>query len=246
MFGNMLAAERHSLSGGNGVVGNGHNERETSLDVNEGGVDIPIGMPPVRLFDNTMLFITPVFLAGGATFDLKFRNRFTDQTTKFSGSGAVLGGGFNSTIMGTECPWFGGVDVMYRTNLDDKVTRSMPIEGLNEKDKLSFDQWNAGVRGGYNFATGMNVFRSVAPWGGVAFDSTNLTFKGTQEAGSVLTTGTASFRNEIASNDFLGQVGVDTHLWGPVFARTEFRFNHEHTSVLPNFIYHSTYSDWFD
>ncbi len=175
----MKVTEDSFTFGGKTVFGNGHNEPDTSFDMNEGAVDIPIGMPPVRLFDNTMLFITPVFLAGGATFDLQFRNRFTDQTTKFSGSGAVLGGGFNSTILGTECPWFGGVDVMYRTNLDDKVTRSMPIEGLNEKDKLSFDEWNAGVRGGYNFATGMNVFRSVAPWGGVAFDSTNLTFKGT-------------------------------------------------------------------
>ena len=37
-----------------------------------------------------MLFFTPVFLAGGATFDLKFRDRTSDMTTKFSGSGAVL------------------------------------------------------------------------------------------------------------------------------------------------------------
>jgi uncharacterized protein YhjY with autotransporter beta-barrel domain len=179
--------------------------------MNEGAVDIPIGLPPVHQYDHTMLFFTPVFLAGGATFDLKFRDRFTDMTTKFSGSGAVLGGGFNSTIMGTDCPWFGGVDVLYRTNLNPSVSRNTSTgTPIHEKDELSFDQWSAAVRGGYNFATGMNAFRSVAPFAGVAFNSTNLTLRGTQESGPT----TASFKNEIAANDFLGEVGVDTHVLG--------------------------------
>ena len=238
----MKVTEDSFTVGDKTVFGNGHNEPDTSFDMNEGAVDIPIGLPPVHLYDNTMLFFTPVFLAGGATFDLKFRDRTSDMTTKFSGSGAVLGGGFNSTIMGSECPWFGGVDVLYRTNLNPSVSRSTPIEG--EKDELSFDQWNAGVRGGYNFATGMNVFRSVAPWAGVAFDSTNLTLKGTLPGSTPA--GNSSFRNEIASNDFLGQVGVDTHLWGPIFARSGVTFNDENVSVMAKLVYQFDICDWFD
>jgi len=230
-------------AGGKTVFGNGHNEPDTSFDMNEGAVDIPIGLPPVHLYDHTMLFFTPVFLAGGATFDLKFRDRFSDMTTKFSGSGAVLGGGFNSTIMGTDCPWFGGVDVLYRTNLNPSVSRNTSTgTPIHEKDELSFDQWSAAVRGGYNFATGMNAFRSVAPFAGVAFNSTNLTLKGTQESGPT----TASFKNEIAANDFLGEVGVDTHVWGPVFARSEVTFNDEDVSVMAKLVYQFDICDWFD
>ena len=238
----MKVTEDSFTFGGKTVFGNGHNEPDTSFDMNEGAVDIPIGLPPVHLYDHTMLYFTPVFLAGGATFDLKFRDRTSDMTTKFSGSGAVLGGGFNSTIMGTDCPWFGGVDVLYRTNLNPSVSRNNSIETVHEKDELSFDQWNAGVRGGYNFATGMNAFRSVAPWAGVAFNSTNLTLKGTQESGAT----TASFKNEIAANDFLGQVGVDTHLWGPIFARSQVTFNDEDVSVMAKLVYQFDICDWFD
>jgi hypothetical protein len=77
------------------------------------------------------------------------------------------------------------------------------------------------------------VFRSVAPWAGVVFDSTNMTLEGTQESGGK----SASFTNEVAANDFLGVVGVDTHLWGPIFARSQVSFNDEDVSVMGKLVY---------
>ncbi len=208
--------------------------------MNEGAVDIPFGMPPVHLFNRTMLFFTPVFTAGGATFDLELTNRTTNQTVSFNGSGAVIGGGFNFTIMSDDCPWFGGVDMLYRTNLNPTVTATVhpsptTTNGANEKNNLSFYQWNAEARGGYDFATGGKVFRSVAPWAGVAFNSTNLTLKSTQQ--------TASLNVGVAANDFRGVVGVDTHLWGPIFARSQVSFNDEDYSVMAKLVYQIDFCD---
>ena len=72
----------------------------------------------------------------------------------------------------------------------------------------------------------------------------NLTLKGTLPGSTP--TGNSSFRNEIASNDFLGQVGVDTHLWGPIFARSGVTFNDENVSVMAKLVYQFDICDWFD
>jgi len=50
----MKVTEDSFTAGGKTVFGNGHNEPDTSFDMNEGAVDIPIGLPPVRLYDHTV------------------------------------------------------------------------------------------------------------------------------------------------------------------------------------------------
>jgi hypothetical protein len=88
------------------------NPPKVSFNYNAGSVDISIGLPGIHLFGDSWLYAAPVFTIGAGVYDLKFTDRKTGDSTTYSGSGPMIGGGFGSTIMNARCPWFGGFDVL--------------------------------------------------------------------------------------------------------------------------------------
>jgi hypothetical protein len=240
---NMKLTKDVETFGGHTTSGNLKEGPKPNFNMNEGSVDFPIGMPPMRLCDRTYLFFSPVFTAGGASFNLNFTDRKNGDSINYNGSGAVIGGGFNSTIMSSTTPWFTGVDMLYRTNFNNSVSPSPDFSSgsFSQSEKLSFYQWNASAKVGYSFNTGFDYARSIAPWAGVAFDSTNLSLTGWQ----MFSGQKSSFETQVASNDVRGIVGADTHVWGPIFERTQVSFNDRDVSVGAKLVYQFNPCRWF-
>jgi hypothetical protein len=106
---------------------------------------------------------------------------------------------------------------------------------------LSYYEWNVAARIGYNVPTGLQVARSLAPWEGVEFDSTNvkLTGSGAVRGQSV------GFKYEGNTNDFKGIFGADSHLWGPVFGRAQVSFNDTNYAVMAKLVYQFDLCGWW-
>ena len=214
----------------NGIVTNLNlsNPPKVSFKYNAGTVEIPIGLPTLHLFGDSSLYTAPLFIVGGAVYDVK--NKFVS----FAGSGPMIGGGFGSAIMNPHCPFFGGLDVLYRDNLGVGVSPS-PSSQANSSfsNTLHYYEWNVAARGGYSFGTGFRAVPSIAPWAGVEFDSTNVKLTGNEN-----TRGQSfSFKNEDAANDVKGIAGLDARLCGRLFGRAQVSFNDTDYAVMAKLVY---------
>jgi hypothetical protein len=207
---------------------------KVSFKYNAGTVDVPIGLPAVHLFGDSSLYIAPVFTVGGAVYDVKGKSGRSGQTITYSGSGPMIGGGFGSTIMNPDCPFFAGLDVLYRDNLGVGVSPS-PNSNTNPSlhNTLSYYEWTAAARGGYSLATGFQFAPSVAPWAGVEFDSTNVKLTGRVETPSQL----FSYKNEVVANDFNGIAGLDASLCSHLFGRAQVSFNDTDYAVMAELVF---------
>ena len=220
----------------NGIVTNLNlsNPPKVSFKYNAGTVDIPIGLPTVHLFGDSSLYTAPVFIVGGAVYDTKGKSGRNGQTITYNGSGPMIGGGFGSTIMNPHCPFFAGLDVLYRDNLGVGVSPSPNSSGnASQSNTLSYYEWNVAARGGYSFATGVRFAPSVAPWAGVEFDSTNVKLTGSQNTPGQ----SSSYKNEVVANDFKGIAGLDARLCGQLFGRAQVSFNDTDYAVMAKLVY---------
>jgi hypothetical protein len=165
---------------------------------------------------------------------VKGKQRQSGETITYDGSGPMIGGGFGSTIMNARCPFFAGLDVLYRDNLGVGVSPSPnSISNASQSNTLSYYEWNAAVRGGYSFATGFQFAPSVAPWAGVEFDSTNVKLTGNENAPGQ----SSSYKNEVVANDFNGVAGLDARLCGQLFGRAQVSFNDTDYAVMAKLVY---------
>ena len=214
----------------NGIVTNLNlsNPPKISFKYNAGTVEIPIGLPTLHLFGGSSLYAAPVFIVGGAVYDV--RNKFVS----YDGSGPMIGGGFGSTIMNPHCPFFGGLDVLYRDNLGVGVSPSPSSQASSSlNNTLHYYEWNVAARGDYSFGTGFHAVPSIAPWAGVEFDSTNVKL-----TGNVNTPGQSfSYKNEVAANDVKGIAGLDARLCGQLFGRAQVSFNDTDYAVMAKLVY---------
>jgi hypothetical protein len=238
----MKITKEVDFTGSQSVSGNTKNGPKTNFNMNAGSVDIPIGLPPIRLFNGTYVFLAPMFDVGAATFNLNFTDKKNGDSVNYNGSGAVIGGGFDSTFMGSNCPFYGGLGMLYRTNFNPGVSPSPSFSNDAQKADLSFYQWHAEARIGYDVATELAVVRSIAPWAGLGFDSTNLTLKTSGMSGGT----PFGSETDIASNDVRGMFGLDSHLAGPVWSRMQASFNDRDFAFTAKLVYQFDVCDWFD
>jgi hypothetical protein len=169
-----------------------------------------------------------VFIVGGAVYEVK------SKYASYDGSGLMIGGGFGSTIVNAHCPFFGGLDVLYRDNLGVGVSPSPNANpNISQSNTLNYYEWNVAARGGYSFGTGFQAVPSIAPWAGVEFDSTNVKLTGSE------TTQVQSFtyKNEVVANDFNGIAGLDTRLCGQLYGRAQVSFNDTDYAVMAKLVY---------
>jgi hypothetical protein len=218
---------------------------QVDLDMNTGFLDIPIGLPRVQA-GPVALYPAVAGLVGWSDFELTFRDRQTGVETRFDGDGVVLGAALELLVVPCPepCPWFAAVGFGYRTDVDTDVDRSPRLSepGFDFADsvELGFESWTVSARGGYVVGTGLSWLRSVAPWVGLQYDSTDVTLDG-----RIVTTAprfpgassTTEFRNEFETESVQGMVGADVHFFDRLFGRFMVVFDDCNVGVQTKLVY---------